>query len=122
MANILVADDEPNILKLISFFLKSLGYTVYGAGSGQEALDFFNADPARVDLVISDLIMPGLSGLELCRELKGRCPVIIVSAMSDDANIARAAEAGAVDFIAKPYDLEQIKLKLPQILQKSGQS
>ena len=122
MTSILVADDEPNILKLITFFLKSIGYTVYNASNGLEALNFFNQNPDKVDLIMSDMIMPELSGLELCRTLQGKCPVVIVSAMSDADNQEQVRAAGAVDFIAKPYDLNQIKTKLPEILQKIGKA
>jgi two-component system OmpR family response regulator len=121
MANILVVDDEPNILKLVSFFLKSLGYTVFGANNGREALDFCAQNPAKVDLILSDLIMPELGGLELCQALKDKCPVVITSAMSDEANVAQAMAAGAVDFIPKPYALEQIKARLPEILHRVSQ-
>lgn len=122
MANILVVDDEPNILKLISFFLKSAGYTVFTATNGREALDFYRQNSAQIDLIISDMIMPEMGGLELCRELNGQCAVVLVSAMSDPDNVEQALAAGAVDFIPKPYDLYQIRSKLPEILRKIGKA
>jgi len=122
MASILIVDDEPNILKLISFFLKSAGYTVFTAANGREALDFYRQNAAQIDLIMSDMIMPELGGLELCRELAGKCPVVLVSAMSDTANVEQALAAGAADFIPKPYDLQQVKAKLPEILQKAGKA
>ena len=122
MTSILIVDDEPNILKLLGFFLKSLGYTVHSAGSGREALDFYERQAGSVDLVISDSIMPELSGRELCRALQGRCPVIIASAMSDADSVAGFLAAGAADFIPKPYALELLKSKLQAVLHKNGKA
>ena len=122
MTSILIAEDDPSIMRLLTFSLKSAGYTVYGAVNGREALDFYNQNPEKVDLIMSDIIMPEMSGLELCRALQGKCPVVIVSANSDEDNQEQARLAGAIDFIAKPYDLKQLKTKLTEILQKIGKA
>ena len=91
---------------------------MHTAGNGREALDFYNQNPEKTDLVISDLLMPEMGGLELCRALQGRVPVVVASALADKENLEQVRAVGALDFIAKPYDLNVVKTKLAEIFQK----
>lgn len=116
MATILLVDDEPNILKLSSFIVKSLGHTVHTASDGKQALQFLETTP--VDLVISDLIMPEIGGFELCAVLKNKYPIVIVSAMSNEFKPDIPYTTGALDFIQKPFDVAYIRQRLPILLQK----
>ena len=121
MANILIVDDEPNILKLLSSCLKLLGHAVYSAGNGREALTVYQENADKIALVLTDLVMPEteVNGLELCRALSGRVPVIIAAAEVRGNERAQAKEAGAVDFMAKPYAPKIVQDKLAEILPKS---
>jgi DNA-binding response OmpR family regulator len=118
MARILLVDDEPNILKLSSFIVKSLGYEVFTAENGKKALDFLKNN--TVDLVVSDLIMPEIGGFDLCEQLRDKTPVIIVSAMSDEFKPETIFKVGAVDYIPKPFDVSYMRQRLPVILHKIG--
>ncbi|GBR76340.1 hypothetical protein NO2_0903 [Candidatus Termititenax persephonae] len=123
MTSILVVEDDLNIQKLFAKILeKFLGYTIYTADNGRAALDFYRQNAAKIDLIITDAFMPELSGLELCRQLHKQVPVVITSAFSDARHLAEFKEAGALDFLAKPYDdFDALKTKLAAIQQKIGQ-
>jgi putative two-component system response regulator len=106
-AKILVVDDLADNVRLLESFLAARGYEVHGANNGREALEFVAQAPP--DVILLDLIMPGMDGFEVCQRLKSdettrHIPVIIISGVSDkDANIS-AIEAGADDFLIKPFD------------------
>lgn len=121
MANILLVDDEPNILKLSSLIVKSLGYTVHTAEDGQKALDFLSQHP-EIDLVISDLIMPELGGFDLCLRLKDRLRVVIVSAMSNEFKLDKIFETGVLDVVPKPFDINYMRQRLGVLLHALGKT
>jgi PAS domain S-box-containing protein len=105
-ARILVVDDEPAIRDLTSDILNEVGYEVVLASSGPEAIDRFSRDPAAIDLVILDIIMPGMNGLETFRRLRQvdpRARVLLSSGYSPEGTAAEALEAGALGFVQKPY-------------------
>jgi DNA-binding response OmpR family regulator len=115
---ILLVDDEFAILKVLSIKLEICGYDVFTAADGQEALDKVNS--AKPDLMLLDVIMPGLNGLEVLRRLRAfsELPVIIYSACPENAQ--GALEFGADDFIAKPLDVEDMMKRIERLLgQKS---
>jgi two-component system phosphate regulon response regulator PhoB len=104
--NILVVEDEKDILDLIQFNLKKEAFTVRGAMTGEDALD----EVARKvpDLIILDLMLPGIDGLEVCRRLRWDTktkdiPILIVSAKSEEADIVAGLELGANDYVTKPF-------------------
>lgn len=117
MANILIVDDEPNILKLTSFLLKGLGHQVHTANSGKTALDYLKNTPA-IDLILSDLIMPEMTGFELCAEIGDRYPVVIISAMCRELKPETPFTVKAIDYISKPFDIDQLKKRIPLYLHK----
>ena len=103
---ILIVDDEKDILELISFNLEKEGYTVVRATTGEEALRI--AQSAVPDLVILDLMLPNLDGLEVCRRLKQGdstrdLPVLMLTAKGEDSDIIAGLELGADDYITKPF-------------------
>ncbi|HEQ72388.1 MAG TPA: response regulator transcription factor [Spirochaetia bacterium] len=105
-ASILVVEDDPAILELISYNLKKEGFSVRQAAHGTQALLEIGTRPP--DLVILDLMLPGTGGLDICRQLKGNdetkeIPVVIVTAKTDEADVVRGLELGADDYIPKPF-------------------
>jgi len=110
MARIMVVDDEPSVRKLVSRLLESLGHDVVEAQDGAEALA--RAGDAPVDMVLLDIDMPGIDGLETLRRLRRAAPdtiVVMVSGIQDEPRAVRALEDGARDFIRKPFDLARLK-------------
>ena len=104
--SVLVVDDEPYNLELIEAMLSASGYEVYLAGGGEEALPL--AHEKRPDLIILDLMMPGISGFEVCARVKmdpqtGGTPVLFVTSLNQIADKERAMAAGGDDFISKPF-------------------
>lgn len=112
MTHILVVDDETALRKMIVEELEELGHRVTEAGDGRQALAAVRTDPP--DLILSDMAMPVMDGMEFLAEhcRPGRAPgapVVIVSAFSTQADIARARAAGAADYLAKPVDFDALE-------------
>lgn len=113
--HILVVDDEPNIAKMNRLMLESLGYRVETRVSSIEALELFKADPARFNLVITDITMPNMTGEELAKELlsiRADIPVIICTGFSNDMDEKKARDMGCRAFLHKPI----LKQTLAQII------
>lgn len=108
---ILVADDDPDILSIVSMSLESQGYTVHKATNGREAVDI--AREQRPDLILMDMMMPVVSGYEAVRELKAGAStsditIVGLSAKAMATDMARATEAGIDGYITKPFRIAQI--------------
>ena len=113
---ILVVDDEPSQRELLAGFLKKQGHDVFLAGGGAEALD--RVKDTRVDLVLSDFKMPGMSGLELLHGVKTvnpEIPFILVTAYGTVETAVQAMKEGAADYITKPLDLEELLLRIGRV-------
>ncbi len=118
-ARILVVDDEPQNLELIEALLPPEGYQVFTAGSGEEGLAA--AHEKKPDLIILDLMMPGLSGFEVCARVKTHpqtagIPVLFVTALTQDADKARALAAGGDDFLTKPFQRTELLARIEALL------
>jgi len=100
---VLVVDDEPSILELVRYNLVKADLRVLTASSGREAVTVMES--SQVDLVVLDLMLPDLSGFEVCRHFRqrSRAPVMVLTARFDEADRVRALEAGADDYITKPF-------------------
>jgi len=112
---VLVVDDEPMVLAFVEEALKKLGYQVLTAADGQQAYAVFSSHPNQIDRVLLDMVMPGATGLEVCRQLLGINPqvkVILSSGYSSGEVAREARSAGAVGFIGKPYSLEELSCAL----------
>jgi two-component system cell cycle sensor histidine kinase/response regulator CckA len=119
---ILLVDDEKFIRELGVDVLGQAGYTVLTAGSGEQALEVYRKEQAQIDLVILDLIMPGIGGgkcLEGLLKIDPRAQILIASGYSPDASTKGALESGAAAFINKPYDTKQLLELVRKILDKS---
>lgn len=104
--SILVVDDEEDILELLRYNLAKEGYRVAGAASGEEAVKA--ARSSLPDLILLDLLLPGLDGLEVCRQLKGDTrtrpiPIIMLTAKGEETDIVTGLELGADDYMTKPF-------------------
>jgi len=114
-AKILVADDKPENIKVLFDFLNKHGFKVLVAEDGEDAL--VNIQQSHPDLVLLDIMMPGLDGYETCRQLKdnpdiANIPVIFMSALTDTVDKLRGFELGAVDYITKPFQHEEVLARI----------
>src|SRR5262245_30895334 len=110
-ASVLIVDDNPPMIQILGGVLRGAGYDVRMATDGTRALDVVAA--RAPDLVVLDLQMPGLDGFEVCRRLKGdaatrEIPVIVISAVDSVDEKVRAFEAGAADFVTKPFEGREV--------------
>ena len=118
---ILVIEDEARIQAFLTRGLEAEGYTVVAAADGREGLDL--ATGARWDLVVLDLLLPGLNGLQVLRELnssKPELPVVILSARTDVQTKLRGFELGATDYVAKPFSLDELLARIRARLRGSA--
>jgi two-component system, OmpR family, KDP operon response regulator KdpE len=119
MGNILIVEDDPNIRKLVRVNLVKRGYTVSEAEDSHQALALFQDVP--VDLVLLDLVLPGLSGVDICTWIRARSnvPIIILSArLEEDLKVA-ALDAGADDYVTKPFGQEELLARVRAFLRRS---
>lgn len=112
---ILIVDDEPALREVLAYNMQSAGYEVVQAASGEEALVL--VQEVAPDLIVLDWMMPNLSGIELCRQLKARpqtraIPIIMLSARSDERDKVRGLETGADDYVAKPYSMAELMARI----------
>jgi two-component system, OmpR family, KDP operon response regulator KdpE len=119
MGNILIVEDDPNIRKLVRVNLVKRGYTVSEAGDSHQAMALFQEVP--VDLVLLDLMLPGLSGVDVCAWIRARSdvPIIVLSArLEEDLKVA-ALDAGADDYVTKPFGSEELLARVRAFLRRS---
>ena len=117
---VLVVDDEPNIRRALRVWLADHGYDVRLAASGEEALDA--AAVAPPDVVILDLVLPGLSGLEVCRGLRewSQAPILVLSARGEERDKIEALDLGADDYLTKPFGMGELLARLRAILRRTA--
>jgi two-component system phosphate regulon response regulator PhoB len=120
---ILVVEDEAPLMTLLRYNLEKQGFKVEEAADGQEAL--LRVAEARPDLVLLDWMLPALSGIEVCRQLRRRpntrdLPIIMVTARTEDQDAVRALDTGADDYIAKPFAMEALLARIRALLRRSG--
>lgn len=126
--SILIVDDEPDVGELFKRkFRRELRdgeYSMHFAGSGEEALSMLHADvEPKVMLILSDINMPGMSGIELLKESKRQwpnLPVAMITAYGDPESRQRAIDAGAADFLTKPIDFSELKSKIAKMVPAGG--
>src|SRR5471032_1323016 len=117
---ILLADDEQAILTLLSYPLRKDGYDVVRAADGREALDRFAE--AEFDLVVLDVMMPGVDGLEVCRKLRASSsvPIIMLTAKAEEIDKVLGLELGADDYITKPFSMREFRSRVKAALRRSS--
>jgi two-component system, OmpR family, phosphate regulon response regulator PhoB len=120
---ILVVEDEVPLLTLLRYNLEKQGFRVDEAGDGEEAL--LRVSEGRPDLVLLDWMLPALSGIEVCRQLRRRpgtrdLPIIMVTARTEDQDAVRALDTGADDYISKPFAMDSLMARIRALLRRSG--
>ena len=118
---ILVVEDEHDINELITYNLKREGYNVHGVTSGEDALT--QLGDVEPDLVVLDLMLPGLDGLDVCKEIKTRkkeTSVIILTAKDGEADVVTGLELGADDYMTKPFSPRVLKARVKAVLRRSA--
>jgi two-component system, OmpR family, KDP operon response regulator KdpE len=117
---VLVCDDDPQILRALRVVLRDAGYEVVPAETGEEALDRMAVRPPEAAIV--DLMLPGIDGVEVCRRLRewSQIPVIVLSAVDEDAEKVRALRSGADDYVTKPFSPDELLARLEAALRRAG--
>jgi two-component system response regulator RegX3 len=117
---ILVVDDEASILEFVSYNLRKEGYGVTLAASGEEALGL--AEQNHYDLVVLDIMLPGMDGFEVCRRLrsKGDVPVLFLSARDTELDKVVGLEMGADDYLAKPFGIRELQARVKALLRRAS--
>jgi two-component system, OmpR family, KDP operon response regulator KdpE len=117
---ILIVDDEPQITRVLRRSLSSKGYEVQAAADGEEALAVYNQ--WKPNLIISDLSMSGMGGLELCRRIRNvsQVPIIVLSVKGDERTKIEALDTGADDYITKPFSMEELFARIRVALRRAS--
>jgi two-component system, OmpR family, alkaline phosphatase synthesis response regulator PhoP len=120
--HVLVVDDEPEILELVSYNLEKEGFAVTGVASGEAALAA--ARTKLPDLIVLDLMLPGVDGLDVCRRLKGDpgtggVPIIMLTAKGTEADIVAGLELGASDYVTKPFSPRVLTARIKAVLRRA---
>lgn len=118
MKTILLIDDEPMMLDLLSLYLTPLGFKCVKKRSAKDGIAFLESETA--DLVLLDVMMPEMDGWEACAEIRKYwdIPIIMLTAMSDKSNIVQGLKGGADDYISKPFDEEELTARIEAVLRR----
>ena len=122
MARVLVVDDDPTVREVVVSYLRAHRHEVDEAADGETALRAHRAHPA--DLVVLDLMLPGIDGLETCRRLRetGDVPIIMLTALGGEADRVVGLEHGADDYVTKPFSPRELVLRVDSVLRRAGES
>jgi two-component system KDP operon response regulator KdpE len=117
---VLVADDEPRITRLVALALREDGFRVVTAGGGREALE--KADEVRPDIILLDIVMPDIDGIEVMRQLRDYrpVPVILLTAKGSTADKAKGLDLGADDYLAKPFHPDELTARVRAVLRRAS--
>jgi DNA-binding response OmpR family regulator len=123
MERVLIVDDDPDIVRLVRYNLSHSGYDVQSAASGREALELVEKQPP--DLVVLDVMLPDVDGLEVCRTLRQqsasrRIPILMLTARGEEIDRVVGFELGADDYVSKPFSPRELVLRVKSILRRSG--
>jgi DNA-binding response OmpR family regulator len=118
---ILVVDDEPKIVEVVKSYLENSGYQVFEAENGKQALEIF--EKVHPSLVILDLMMPEISGEEVCRKLRkiSRTPVIMLTAKVEEDDLVGGLKLGADDYVTKPFSPRELLARVEALLRRTSQ-
>ena len=121
MTRVLIVEDEESFADPLAFMLRKEGFTAAVAANGQEALDEFDRNGA--DIVLLDLMLPGMSGTEVCKQLRHRSavPVIMVTARDAEVDKVVGLELGADDYVTKPYSARELIARVRAVLRRGGE-
>jgi two-component system alkaline phosphatase synthesis response regulator PhoP len=121
-AKILVVDDEPAVADLLAYNLRKASYEVLTAADGREALNL--ARQSHPDLILLDLMLPGMDGLDVCRELRktSETPIIMITARGEEIDRVVGLELGADDYVSKPFSVRELMARIKAVLRRSAQN
>src|SRR3954465_6690080 len=119
-SRVLVVDDEPQITRVLRTVLTSQGYQVQTAAEGESAMNNFNE--WKPELVITDLYMPHMDGLELCKRIRAvsAVPIIVLSVKGEERTKVEALDAGADDYVTKPFGIDELLARVRAALRRGG--
>jgi DNA-binding response OmpR family regulator len=122
LGKILVVDDDQNICELLRLYLEKEGYNVILSHDGEEAIVKFNA--LNPDMVLLDIMLPGLDGWQVCREIrkKSNVPIIMLTAKGETFDKVLGLELGADDYVVKPFDTKEVIARIKAVLRRIGQN
>jgi len=120
---ILIVEDEKDIVKMLEYNLRKDGYKVLSVRNGENAVAAARGD--RPDLILLDLMLPGMDGLEVCKTLKGddktsRIPIIMLTAKSQEADKVVGLEVGADDYVTKPFSLKELSARIKAVIRRTN--
>lgn len=117
---VLIVDDEPKILAMVENYLTTEGFLVIISGNGQEGLELFKKEQPHA--VVLDLMMPGMNGLDVCREIRkeSTVPIIMLTAKTEEIDKLLGLELGADDYITKPFSLKELGARLRAVLRRTS--
>ena len=120
MARVLIVDDDITVREVLASYLRAHRHEVEEAGDGEEALRLMRRQPA--DLVVLDLMLPGIDGLEVCRQLRATSdvPVIMLTALGSETDRVLGLELGADDYVGKPFSPRELALRVDSVLRRTG--
>jgi two-component system KDP operon response regulator KdpE len=120
-SRVLVVDDEPQIVRGLRVILRNAGYKVEEATTKQEALDAVSVRPP--DAIVLDLVLPDGSGIEVCTEIRrwSQVPIVVLSAVGDEEQKVRALDAGADDYVTKPFGTEELLARIRAVLRRRSE-
>jgi DNA-binding response OmpR family regulator len=121
VARILVVDDDSTVAEVVAAYLTRAGHEVARAGDGAGALRAVQAEPG-VDLVVLDVMLPDLDGIEVCRRLRraGDLPVVMLTALGGEVERILGLEVGADDYVTKPFSVRELVLRVESVLRRAG--
>lgn len=121
MSTVLIVDDEESIRTLVEYNFQRAGYEVEGVGDGKIAYELLRAQSARFDLVVLDLMLPGMDGMEVCRRLRQEkigLPIILLTARDEEVDLVLGLELGADDYVTKPFSPRELVARARAVLRR----
>jgi len=121
VTHVLVVDDDATVREVVASYLRASGHDVVDVADGEQALDAMRR--TRADLVVLDLMLPGIDGLEVCRQLRedGDVPVIMLTALGAETDRVMGLALGADDYVTKPFSPRELVLRVDAVLRRAGQ-
>jgi len=121
-AKILLVDDDQLVRRALCMTLSSAGYVVIQAWTGEEALDKIQAEAADAGVVLLDLKLPGMDGLEACRRMREvtDIPILVISMLRETEDLEEASQAGADDYLPKPFGIQQLLSRIEALRRKAA--